>query len=263
MEKLLQPRIVSHDTWLAERKLLQAKEEDIMRRRDEIYAERRALPWVKIDKAYVFEGPGGKTTLQQLFNNRSQLIVYHFMFGPGWEEGCPGCSFLVDHIGGALVHLENHDVTFVAVSRAPLAAIDTFKKRMGWQFDWVSSAGSDFNFDFHVSFTKDDMAKGQTFYNFETQQVYGEEMPGLSVFYKDERGDIFHTYSAYGRAGEDFLTTYTCLDVTPKGRNENGPFFDQRDWVRHHDKYDSIIAVKRQQVAVQSSCCSSAKEDAA
>jgi predicted dithiol-disulfide oxidoreductase (DUF899 family) len=235
----MQHQIVSQDEWLTARKQLLSKEKELTRLRDELSRQSRELPWVKIEKPYVFDAPEGKATLSDLFDGRSQLIVKHFMFGPGWQEGCVGCSFEVDHIEGALVHLRNHDVTYVAVSRAPLAEIEAFKKRMGWRFKWVSSFGSDFNYDFHVSFTKDDMMKGEVYYNYETSKFQSEELSGRSVFYKDAAGDIFHTYSAYGRGTEELLGTYVCLDLTPKGRNETGPNHNLTDWVRHHDRYGS------------------------
>jgi predicted dithiol-disulfide oxidoreductase (DUF899 family) len=167
------------------------------------------------------------------------LIVKHFMFAPGWKEGCVGCSFEVDHIDGALAHLEHHDVTYVAVSRAPLPEITAFQKRMGWRFKWVSSYGSDFNYDYHVSFTKDEIEKGPVYYNYEMRQFLSEEASGCSVFHKDAAGGIFHTYSAYGRGTEELVATYMYLDLTPKGRNEAGARQDMTDWVRHHDRYDA------------------------
>jgi len=230
-------KVVSESEWTAARKELLRKEKEFTRLRDQLSAERRELPWVKIDKPYMFDGPNGKETLADLFDGRSQLIVYHFMLGPGWKEGCPGCSFLADHIGGALLHLVQHDVMLVVVSRAPLAQIEPFEKRMDWRFKWVSSFGSDFNFDYHVSFTKDEMAKGKVYYNYETQETGSEESPGVSVFYKDASGDIFHTYSCYARGSEMLIGAYNYLDLTPKGRNETGPRHDLGDWVRHHDKY--------------------------
>jgi predicted dithiol-disulfide oxidoreductase (DUF899 family) len=180
---------------------------------------------------------GEKQTLADLFDGRSQLVVNHFMLGPGWKEGCVGCSFGADHIEGALVHLEHHDVTVVVVSRAPLHEIEAYKKRMGWRFNWVSSYDSDFNYDYHVSFTKDDVTKGRVYYNFEMTEALIEELPGLSVFYKDAAGDIFHTYSSYARGAEELLGTYMVLDLTPKGRNETGPNHNLMDWVRRHDEY--------------------------
>ncbi|HWF48077.1 MAG TPA: thioredoxin family protein [Bryobacteraceae bacterium] len=231
-------RVVSTEEWLAARKQLLAKEKEFTRARDALNAERRKLPWVKVDQEYVFDAPEGKKTLAELFEGRSQLIVNHFMMGPGWKEGCVGCSFAADHIQGALVHLEHHDVSYVAVSRAPLAEIEPFKRRMGWKFRWVSSSGSDFNFDYHVSFTPEEIASGRIYYNYDLREARGEEGAGLSVFYKDDSGQIFHTYSSYGRGNEELLGTYVHLDITPKGRNENGPGFNLTDWVRHHDRYD-------------------------
>jgi predicted dithiol-disulfide oxidoreductase (DUF899 family) len=230
-------KIVSRAEWLLARKELLAKEKELTRQRDELARQRCQLPWVKVEKTYVFDGPNGKETLADLFDGRSQLIVKHFMFGPGWKDGCVGCSFEVDHIDGALVHLANHDVTYVAVSRAPLAELEAFKKRMGWHFKWVSSFGNDFNYDYHVSFTKDEMAKSRAYYNYEVRDIYVEEMSGRSIFCKDATGNVFHTYSTYGRGAEELLGTYVYLDLTPKGRNETGPNHTLADWVRHHDKY--------------------------
>jgi len=231
-------RVVPRDEWLAARKAHLAKEKELTHLRDQLSAERRELPWVKVEKPYVFDGPEGKATLADLFEGRSQLIVKHFMLGPGWKEGCVGCSFHSDHIDGALMHLSHHDVTLLAVSRAPLPEIEAFKKRMGWRFKWVSSYGSDFNYDFHVSFTKDETAKGEVYYNYEMRKLQSEEMSGISVFYKDVTGGIFHTYSSYARGGDILLGTYHYLDLTPKGRNESGPNHNLTDWVRHHDRYD-------------------------
>ena len=236
---MTQHRVVSRDEWLAARKALLVKEKDFTRLRDQLSAERRELPWIKVAKTYIFDGPNGRETLADLFGGRSQLIVKHFMLGPEWSEGCVGCSFEVDHVEGALPHLEHHDVTYVVVSRAPPAKIEAFKKRMGWHFKWVSSYGSDFNYDYHVSFTPDEIAKGEAYYNYETRKIGIDELSGRSVFYKDENGDIFHTYSAYARGGESFLGTYAFLDITPKGRNETGPGHNLTDWVRHHDRYDA------------------------
>jgi predicted dithiol-disulfide oxidoreductase (DUF899 family) len=244
------PRIVSRAEWLAVRKDFLVKEKELTRLRDRLSAERRNLPWVKVEKNYVFDTPQGRKTLSDLFDGRSQLIVDHFMLGPGWKEGCVGCSFTADHIEGALVHLEHHDVTLVVVSRAPLPEIEAFKRRMGWRFKWVSSYGSDFNYDYHVSFTQDDIAKGKAYYNYKVLDFEIDELAGHSVFYKDEAGDIFHTYSAYSRGDEHLIGAYNYLDLTPKGRNETGPNFDLTDWVRHHDKYDDDS--KRSQ-----SCCGS------
>ena len=232
-------RIVSRDEWLAARKAHLTKEKELTRLRDQLSAERRELPWVKVEKQYIFDSPKGKETLADLFDGRSQLIIKHFMLGPGWKEGCVGCSFEVDHIEGALVHLEHHDVSYVVVSRAPLPEIEAFKKRMGWRFKWVSSYDSDFNYDFHVSFKAEEIEKGEAYYNYEMRRVGIEELSGRSVFYKDENGDVFHTYSSYGRGGDLMLGTYNILDLMPKGRNETGPNHNLTDWVRHHDRYDT------------------------
>jgi predicted dithiol-disulfide oxidoreductase (DUF899 family) len=235
---MMKNRVVTREEWLVARKQHLVKEKELTRLRDQLSAERRKLPWVKIDKPYVFDGPNGKETLCDLFDGRSQLIIKHFMLGPGWREGCVGCSFEVDHIEGALIHLEHNDVSYVVVSRAPLAEIEAFKKRMGWRVRWVSSFGSDFNYDFHVSFTKDEIATGEVYYNYEMRKVGIEELSGRSVFYKDTNGDIFHTYSSYARGGDLMLGTYNILDLMPKGRNETGPYYNLTDWVRHHDRYD-------------------------
>ena len=243
--------IVSRDEWLIARKRHLAREKELTRLRDQVNAERRELPWVKVEKRYVFDTPDGKKTLAELFDGRSQLVVDHFMLGPGWKEGCVGCSFGADHIGGALVHLEHHDVTVVAVSRAPLAEIEAYKKRMGWRFKWVSSHASDFNYDYHVSFRPEEIAKGKVYYNYETIDSTMDELPGMSVFYKDQAGDIFHTYSSYARGGEELLGTYMVLDRTPKGRNETGPHHNLMDWVRRHDEYEDG----------ESSCCGSGSTD--
>ena len=213
-------KIVSRDEWIAERVKLLAAEKEFTRRRDRLSADRRGLPWVRVDKTYVFDTPEGKRTLGDLFDGRSQLVVDHFMLGPGWGEGCVGCSYGADHISGSLVHLEHHDVSVVVVSRAPLNEIEAYKNRMGWTFRWVSSFGSDFNYDYHVSFTPDELAKGQVFYNYRMIDGGMDELSGCSVFYKDDAGDIFHTYSTYARGAGELLTTYMVLDLTPKGRNE-------------------------------------------
>jgi predicted dithiol-disulfide oxidoreductase (DUF899 family) len=230
--------IVSREDWLVARKALLAKEKALTKARDALSRERRELPWVKVEKAYVFEGPDGKETLGDLFAGRSQLVVDHFMLGPGWKEGCVGCSFGADHVDGSLVHLEHHDVSMVAVSRAPLPEIQAFQKRMGWRFKWVSSFGSDFNYDYHVSFRPEQIAKGKVYYNYELSDAQIDELPGTSVFCRDESGDIFHTYSTYARGSEVLLGTYHLLDLTPKGRNETGPRHNLTDWVRHHDRYE-------------------------
>ncbi|MBZ5664680.1 MAG: thioredoxin family protein [Acidobacteriia bacterium] len=252
--------VVSPKEWIASRKELLRKEKEFTRLRDELSRQRRELPWEKVEKEYVFEGPNGKETLADLFAGRSQLIVYHFMFGPGWEEGCPSCSFLADHFEGSLVHLANRDVTLVVVSRAPIAQIESFKKRMGWRFKWVSSFGTDFNHDYHVSFTKDELAKGKVYYNYGMGEFPSEEAPGASVFYKNAGGDMFHTYSTYGRGLDILLGAYNFLDLAPKGRDEDGLAFTM-SWVRHHDKYAQgyLVDPKAQYVPPKgsgSSCCS-------
>jgi len=229
------PRIVSEAEWLVARKDLLTREKELTRLRDEVSRHRRELPWVKIEKEYVFDGPEGKETLADLFDGRSQLIVYHFMLGPDWEEGCKSCSFLADHFGGAIVHLAHRDVTFAVVSRAPLRKLEAFQKRMGWPFKWVSSNGNDFNFDYHVSFTKDEEAKGKVYYNYETTEFLSDELPGLSVFSKKENGDIFHSYSCYARGLDILVGAYNFLDLVPKGRDEDPA--STMSWVRHHDRY--------------------------
>ena len=234
--KMEGPRVVSQAEWLAARKELLSKEKEFTRMRDELSRQRRELPWEKVEKAYVFEGQNGKETLADLFGGRSQLIVYHFMLGPGWQEGCPSCSFISDHIDGSVVHLAARDVRLLVVSRAPLPQIEAFQKRMGWRFKWVSSFGSDFNYDYQVSATKEELAKGQVYYNYTMQQFPSEERPGTSVFYKDAAGNIFHTYSSYGRGLDILIGAYNWLDLVPKGRDEEGLQHGMA-WVRHHDKY--------------------------
>jgi len=230
------PRVVSQAEWLAARKQLLAKEKSFTRQRDALSAERRELPWVRVEKQYVFDAPGGKQTLADLFDGRSQLIVYHFMFGPGWEQGCPSCSLLSDHLDGSVVHLAQRDVTLAVVSRAPLSEIAAFKRRMGWRFTWVSSYGSDFNGDYEVSFTPEEIAGGKALYNFEPRGFPSEEAPGASVFYRDAAGAIFHTYSAYARGLDILIGAYNYLDLVPKGRDEEGLPYTMA-WVRHHDRY--------------------------
>lgn len=227
--------VVSRDEWLEARRALLTKEKEMTRMRDRINAERLALPWVKVDKDYVFNTPSGARSLPELFDGRSQLVIYHFMFGPDWEAGCPGCSFLADHLDGAIVHLNNHDVSFVCVSRAPLDKIEAYKRRMGWHFPWVSSFGSDFNFDYHVSFTKEELAAGPVTYNYRetpAEQAH-DELPGLSSFYRDADGTVYHTYSNYARGGEEMLGTMMILDCAPLGRNEGSTM----DFVKRHDEY--------------------------
>ena len=229
--------VVSAAEWLVARRDLLNREKEFSRQRDALNAARRKLPMIKVEEGYVFEGPDGKETLDDLFEGRSQLIVYHFMLGPGWEEGCKSCSYLADHFDGANRHLPHRDTTLVVVSRAPLSEIQAYKKRMGWRFKWVSSSGSDFNFDHHVSFTEEEEKKNKVYYNYETAEFMSDELPGLSVFYKDEDGNVFHTYSAYARGLDQLVGTYNFLDLTPKGRDEDPE--STMSWVRRHDQYDS------------------------
>jgi len=232
-----QTEIVSEAEWLVARKDLLTREKEFSRQRDALSAARRELPMVKVEKEYLFNGPDGKETLADLFEGRSQLIVYHFMFGPGWEEGCKSCSYLADHFDGANWHLPHRDVTLVVVSRAPLSEFASYKKRMGWRFKWVSSHGSDFNFDYHVSFTKEEEKKNKVYYNYTEGEFISDELPGLSVFYKDEDGDIFHTYSTYARGLDPLVGTYNFLDLVPKGREEDPE--STMSWVRRHDEYEA------------------------
>jgi predicted dithiol-disulfide oxidoreductase (DUF899 family) len=255
------PSIVSHAEWIAARTQFLAREKEFTRLRDELSRERRALPWEKVEKQYTFDSPEGKVTLADLFDGRCQLIVYHFMLGPGWEAGCPSCSFLADHFDGATLQLAQRDTTLVVVSRAPIEEIEAFKKRMGWKFKWVSSFHSDFNFDYHVSFTAEERATGRVEYNYEKTAFGSEEAPGASVFYKDPAGEIFHTYSTYGRGLDILVGTYNFLDLTPKGRDEDNLPFTMA-WVRHHDRYiETYFGHKpgtNQQPAKSShSCCAS------
>jgi predicted dithiol-disulfide oxidoreductase (DUF899 family) len=228
--------VVSEAEWLVARKDLLNREKEFSRQRDALSGARRKLPMVKVEKEYVLEGPDGKETLADLFEGRSQLIIYHFMLGPGWEEGCKSCSYLADHFDGANWHLPHRDTTLAVVSRAPLSEIQAYKKRMGWHFKWVSSYGSDFNFDYHISFTEEEEKKNKAYYNYETTEFMSDELPGLSVFYKDEDGNVFHTYSTYARGLDQLVGTYNFLDLTPKGRDEDPD--STMSWVRRHDQYD-------------------------
>jgi predicted dithiol-disulfide oxidoreductase (DUF899 family) len=251
--------VVSSREWIASRKELLRKEKEFTKLRDDLSRQRRELPWEKVEKQYVFDGPNGTETLADLFNGRSQLIVYHFMFGPGWEAGCPSCSYLADHFDGSLVHLANRDVTLAVISRAPMPQIEAFKRRMGWQFQWVSSFGNDFNRDYHVSFTKEETDKGKVNYNYDMVEFPSEEAPGASVFYKNDAGEIFHTYSAFARGLDILVGTYNFLDLVPKGRDEDGFAFTMA-WVRHHDRYTEgyFVDPKAQYVAPKGSgspCC--------
>jgi predicted dithiol-disulfide oxidoreductase (DUF899 family) len=231
----MQPhKIVSRDEWLVARKALLAKEKELTRARDRISEERRALPWVRIEKAYVFDSPEGRKSLADLFENRSQLAVYHFMLTPGSEHICPGCSFLSDHVDAARQHFEHNDLSFAAVSRAPVSQIEPVKRRMGWRFTWVSSNANDFNYDFGVSFTPDQIARGVPQYNYGSSSYLGPDLPGISMFARDEAGTVFHTYSSYARGGDILLGAYNWLDMAPKGRNEA----EIMNWVRLHDEYE-------------------------
>lgn len=230
----MQHPIVSRDDWLTARRSLLKAEKELTRLRDKVARERLALPWERIDKEYMFDAPEGRRTLADLFDGRSQLLVQHFMFAPGWKEGCPSCSYMADHTDGMNKHLAHHDVTMIAVSRAPLAEIERYRQRMGWRFKWVSSFGNDFNYDFRVSFTPEEVASGHIDYNFGEWPETGEEWPGVSAFCKDDRGRLFRTYSSYGRGVEVMMGAYNMLDIAPKGRNEA----EGMDWVRRHDRYD-------------------------
>ena len=246
-DSLSQHRVVSGEQWLNARKELLKREKELTKLKDELAAARRALPW-EMAKNYSFDGPDGKVTLADLFQGKNQLIVYHFMFGPEWTEGCPSCSFVSDHMDGMLPHLAARDVAYAAVSRASSEQIEAFKRRMGWQFPWVSSQNNDFNWDYHVSFTKDEVARGMMNYNYKEQNFPSDEGPGFSVFYKDAEGKLFHTYSAFGRGAEVGLATYQLLDLVPKGRDEDKLPYTMA-WVRHHDRYEN--APKKQ----LDSCC--------
>ena len=257
--------VVSAERWVTERKALLAREKELVRLRDEIARARRALPWERVAKDYVFDTAEGRRSLADLFEGRRQLLVQHFMLGPGWEQGCPSCSFMADHSDGMTIHLEHRDVTFVAVSRATLPEIQRFKARMGWKFDWVSSAGNDFNRDFHVSFDpedrvegtafvdpeKADLAKTQVYYNYALTPFPNTEAPGVSVFWKDEEsGEVFHTYSTFGRGVEVMMGAYNLMDLVPEGRGERDVPY-KMEWVRHHDLYEPQPDAK-----AAGSCCS-------
>jgi predicted dithiol-disulfide oxidoreductase (DUF899 family) len=238
------PKVVSQADWIQKRKELLVKEKNLTRQRDALAEERSQLPWVKVDKKYSFETASGKKALPELFGGKSQLAIYHFMLGPDWEQGCPSCSLLADHMDGMAIHLAQRDVRLMIVSRAPLGKIEEFKKRMGWKFPWVSSFGSDFNFDFGVSVAKEDVGK-ETLYNYAPSKFPSDERPGMSVFYRNANGEVFHTYSMYGRGLEDLMGLYALLDRVPKGRDEAGLPHGMA-WVRHHDRYpeSNIVEVK-------------------
>ncbi|KQO79730.1 thioredoxin family protein [Rhizobium sp. Leaf262] len=232
----MQNAVVSKEKWLEARRALLAQEKELTRARDRLNEARRALPWELVSKDYSFDTPEGRKSLEDLFGASSQLIVYHFMLAPDWEEGCVGCSFFADHVDGAIIHLQHGDAAFVAVSRAPLAKVEAYRKRMGWKFPWVSAEGSDFNYDYQASFSDDDVASGTITYNYTDMPAMGElkDLHGISVFAKGDDGQIYHTYSTYARGAEQTLTTLMLLDLVPKGRNEEGTM----DWVRRHDQYE-------------------------
>lgn len=231
-------KVVSHDQWIEARKVLLAKEKEFTRARDRLSQQRRDLPWEPVDKGYVFDGPDGKETLAELFAGKSQLIVYHFMFDPTWEAGCKSCSFWADNFNGIDVHLKHRDTSFLAISRAPYPKLAAYKKRMGWSFKWVSSFGTDFNYDYYVSFTDEQIAQGSAYQNYQNGKPWGTETVGVSVFFMDKNGKIFHTYSCYSRGVDMLNGAYNYLDLTPKGRDEADQGPNPQEWVRRHDEYD-------------------------
>jgi len=230
-------KVVSREKWLVSRKEFLVKEKEFTRLRDQLSQQRRELPWVKVNKEYLFDGPDGKESLADLFQDRSQLIIYHFMYGPGWQQGCPSCSFWADNFNGVVIHLNHRDISLLAVSRAPLDELKAYKKRMGWSFKWVSSFENDFNHDYHVSFTSDEVKKSKMFYNYSIGKFPSEELPGISVFYKDKQGDIFHTYSCYARGLDMLNGAYHYMDLVPKGRDEDDLSYTMA-WIHRHDQYD-------------------------
>ena len=266
----VQPNVVSHAEWVAARKEFLNKEKELTRLRDELSQQRRMLPWEKVEKRYEFDSPKGKVTLADMFDGRSQLVVYHFMFGPGWPQGCPSCSYSADHFDGPAIHLANRDVTLAVISRAPIAEIQAFKTRMGWKFPWVSSFGSDFNYDYHVSFTPEERASGKVYYNYTEGPFPSEEAPGISVFVKDAAGEVFHSYSSFARGTDALVGAYQFLDLVPKGRDEDGLAFTMA-WVRHHDRYEAggsvdstlkpetLFAEYEKAKSSDSACCSGEK----
>lgn len=243
--------VTTRERWLAERRTLLAHEKELTQLQDRIAAERRALPWVKLDTDYVFDTPQGPRRLSELFQGKRQLLVQHFMLGPGWEQGCKSCSFMADHLDGAAIHLAHRDTALLVVSRAPLAEIERFRQRMGWQFRWVSAHGNRFNQDFHVSFAPEDRVNGEVNYNFHQTPFPQDEAPGISVFWRDDDGQVFHTYSTYGRGVEVMMGTYPLVDLTPKGRDEAGLSYTM-EWVRHHDRYEDAAPAAP-------ACCGGAK----
>lgn len=266
IDRLSDHEIVSREDWLVARKDLLKREKELTRLRDQLSAERRALPWVKIDKQYIFDAPDGKVTLADLFEGRSQLFIKHFMMGPGQTTQCVGCSLEVDHIEGILVHLQNHDVSYVAVARAPIEEIEVVRKRMGWKFPWVSSYHSDFNYDFNISFTREQIASGRALYNYQRAPEWAaelEDLSGDSVFFKDQTGQIYHTYSTFGRGGEEFLGIYRILDVMPKGRDEDGPYRSLVDWARPRNVYGQSGSVEPNGRYHQPACAGTIHQSAA
>jgi predicted dithiol-disulfide oxidoreductase (DUF899 family) len=252
-----QNQVVSPEQWLAARKQLLTKEKELTRLRDQLTTERLRLPWVRVEKEYVFDGPAGKLTLSGLFQGRSQLYIKHFMMGPGVQHQCVGCSLEVDHVEGLLPHLENHDISYVVVARAPIEEIEVVRQQMEWKFLWVSSFNNDFNYDFHVSFKPEEVRAGRAQYNFDTAPDWAievEELSGRSIFYPNDRGEIFHTYSSYARGGEEVLGIYGILDAMPKGRNETGPYHTLGDWARPHNMYRKGGAVERSGRNHKSAC---------
>ena len=248
------PTVVTPIAWLESRQQLLAREKSALQELDAVAQQRRELPWVRVEKPYEFETEKGTRTLADLFVDHSQLMVYHFMFGPDWEEGCHACSFVCDHFDGANLHLSNHDVSLVVVSRAKLLTLTPFKQRMGWNFPWVSSHDCDFNYDFGVSFKPEELSTGSAIYNYVDTERVMDEMQGLSVFFKDETGAIFHTYSTYARGLDLLIGAHNLLDLTPKGRNEQGTM----NWVRHHDKYENsnaLDACSKDTPVSEETCC--------
>lgn len=235
------PTITTRDDWMARRRELLDREKALTRLQDDVAQARRALPWVRLTHDYAFDTTAGPRRLSELFDGRRQLLVQHFMFGTGWEEGCKSCSFMADHLDGMAPHLAQRDISLLVVSRAPLAALEAFRHRMGWQFRWVSSHGTDFNRDFHVSFDAQDRVDGHVFYNYHSMPFPREEAPGISVFCRDDDGSVFHTYSTYGRGLEVMMGTYGLIDLTPRGRDEAGLDYTMA-WLRHHDRYASAGA---------------------
>ena len=240
-------RVVTRNEWIAERKSLLAREKELTRLRDQIALERRALPWVRMEKDYVFDTPAGPRRLAELFQGRRQVLVQHFMLGPGWEQGCKSCSFMADHLDGISLHLAQRDITLLAVSRAPLAEIEHFRQRMGWQFAWASSNGGEFNRDFQVSFGPEDRIDGEVYYNYHLTAFPANEAPGISIFVRNDAGEVFHSYSTFGRGVEVMMGAYNLIDLTPWGRQEQD-LAQTMAWVRHHDRYETE--------APRAACCS-------